>query len=133
MVTGTLKRRKTKKGITIVQDYDIAADAKNRISLREAKSKYFNMKALPNGCYVLQLRMLVAPEAIPQRTLKMLERSGFGKGPIFLGGATIITNSNGNDGFTVTLPGAVPAGHFISATATGPNGAEVSRAVESEY
>ena len=54
--------------------YDIAADAKNRISLRGAKAKYFHVKALSNGCYVLEPRVLVAPEAVPARTLKMLER-----------------------------------------------------------
>jgi hypothetical protein len=75
MATATLKRPKAKKGLTVLQDYDIAADAKNRISLRGAKAKYFHVKALSNGCYVLEPRVLVAPEAIPARTLKMLERS----------------------------------------------------------
>lgn len=65
-----LKRSKAKKGITILQDYDIAADAKNRISLRGAKTKYFHVKALSNGCYVLEPRVLVPPKAIPARTLK---------------------------------------------------------------
>ncbi len=75
MSTATLKRSKSKKAPTILQDYDIAADAKNRISLRGAKAKYFHVKALSNGCYVLEPRVLVAPEAVPARTLKMLERS----------------------------------------------------------
>lgn len=75
MNTGAPKHPKTKKDITILQNYDIAADAKNRISLRGAKAKYFHVKALSNGCYVLEPRVLVGPEAIPARTLKMLERS----------------------------------------------------------
>jgi len=75
MDTATLKRSKALKGVSILQDYDTAADAKNRISLRGAKAKYFHVKALSNGCYVLEPRMLVSPEAIPARTLKMLERS----------------------------------------------------------
>lgn len=58
-----------------MQDYDVAADAKNRISLRGAKAKYFHVKALSNGCYVLEPRVLVPPDAIPARTLKMLDRS----------------------------------------------------------
>ncbi len=75
MTTATLKRSKVRNEITVVQDYDVAADAKNRISLRGAKAKYFHVKALSNGNYILEPRMLVAPEAIPARTLKMLEQS----------------------------------------------------------
>ena len=75
MTTATLKRSKAKKGIAILQDYDIAADAKNRISLRGAKAKYFNVKALANGCYVLEPRVLVSPKAIPARMLEMQRKS----------------------------------------------------------
>ena len=53
----------------------MAADAKNRISLRGAKVKYFHVRALSDGGYLLQPRVLVPPDAIPPRTLKMLERS----------------------------------------------------------
>jgi hypothetical protein len=75
MPTATLKSPITKKNISVVQNYDIAADAKNRISLRGAKSKYFNVKAFSNGTYLLEPRVLVPRDAIPPRTLKMLERS----------------------------------------------------------
>ena len=75
MPTATLKRSKATEGISIVQHYDIAADAKNRISLRGATAKYFHVQALSNGSYVLQPRVLVSPDAIPARTLKMLESS----------------------------------------------------------
>lgn len=56
-------------------DYDVAADAKNRISLRGAKAKYFHVVALSNGSYMLEPRVLVPPDAVPARTLKMLDRS----------------------------------------------------------
>lgn len=75
MTTAALKSSKTKKKITILRDYNIAADAKNRISLRGAKAKHFHVKALSNGCFVLEPRILVDPTAIPERTLKMLDRS----------------------------------------------------------
>jgi hypothetical protein len=75
MPTATLKRSKATEGISIVQHYDIAADAKNRISLRGATAKYFHVQALSNGSYVLQPRVLVSPDAISARTLKMLENS----------------------------------------------------------
>lgn len=75
MPTATSKRARATGGISIVQHYDIAADAKNRISLRGATAKYFHVQALSNGSYVLQPRVLVSPDAIPARTLKMLANS----------------------------------------------------------
>ncbi|MBM3853357.1 MAG: hypothetical protein FJ399_09395 [Verrucomicrobia bacterium] len=59
----------------MIESYDIAADAKQRISLRGAKSKYFHVQAFSDGCYLLEPRVLVPPEAIPARTLRMLDAS----------------------------------------------------------
>jgi len=75
MVAATHKPLKNPKEVTIIQNYDVAADAKNRISLRGAKAKHFNVKALSNGIYVLEPRVMVPPDVIPARTLKMLGRS----------------------------------------------------------
>ena len=75
MPTATLKHSKAKKGISILQDYDIAADAKNRISLRGAKTKYFHVQKFSNGCFVLEPRELVRPAAISARAAKMLRQS----------------------------------------------------------
>ncbi len=61
--------------MTVVEHYDVAADAKSRISLRRSKTKYFHVKALSNGSYLLEPRVLVSPEDLPPRTRKMLERS----------------------------------------------------------
>ena len=66
---------KQSKGAAVVGRYDIAADAKNRISLRGAKTKYFHVKAFSNGCYVLEPRLLVAPASLSARSLKMLDKS----------------------------------------------------------
>ncbi len=60
---------------TVVEDYDVAADAKKRISLRNAKTKYFHVRALSNGCFLLEPRVLVPPAAISARSLKMLDIS----------------------------------------------------------
>jgi hypothetical protein len=68
---GTVKT----ESIQIAAEYDVAADDKKRISLRNATTKYFHVKALSNGCFLLEPRVLVAPEAIPARTRKMLEQS----------------------------------------------------------
>jgi hypothetical protein len=75
MKTSTCKPLAMTKNATVIHDYDVAADAKNRISLRGAKAKYFHVKALSNGAYMLEPRVLVPPDAIPAKTLKMLNRS----------------------------------------------------------
>jgi len=43
--------------------------------LRGAKAKYFHVTELSNGSYVLDPRVLVSPDVISARTLKMLNRS----------------------------------------------------------
>jgi len=75
MPTAALELRKKGGGITVVEHYDVAADAKKRISLRNAKTKYFHVKALSNGGYLLEPRVLVPPEAMSGRTLRMLGKS----------------------------------------------------------
>ena len=70
MPTLTQKRRPT-----VVDVYDVAADAKKRISLRNARTKYFHVKALSNGTYLLEPRGLVPPQAISARSLKMLDKA----------------------------------------------------------
>jgi hypothetical protein len=66
---------KMRPKVTVVDDYHVAADAKKRINLRNAKTKYFHVKALSNGAYLLEPRVLVPPEAISARTMKMIEQS----------------------------------------------------------
>lgn len=75
MEPASSKRSKGKQDVTVIMDYDVAADAKNRISLRGANAKYFHVLALSNGSYMLEPRVLVPPDALPARTLKMLNRS----------------------------------------------------------
>jgi hypothetical protein len=60
---------------TVVESYDVAADAKKRINLRNAKTKYFHVKAFSNGAYLLEPRVLVPLEAISARTMKMIDKS----------------------------------------------------------
>src|SRR6266516_1887647 len=75
LVPMTKARPKQHRGLTVVEQYDVAADAKKRINLRNAKTKYFHVKALSNGDYVLEPRVLVSPAAISARSLKMIEQS----------------------------------------------------------
>jgi hypothetical protein len=48
--------------------------------------------------------------------------SGHGEGESFLGWTTVMTDANGNAGFAVNLPEAVPVGRFITSIATDPGG-----------
>lgn len=70
-----LERPRRKQRLTVVENYDVAADAKKRISLRNAKTKYFHVKAFSNGCFLLEPRVLVSPTAISASSLKMLDKS----------------------------------------------------------
>jgi hypothetical protein len=67
--------RKTRSGLCVLKSYDVAADDKKRISLREATAKYYHVTFLSNGNYVLQPRVLVPPQAVSRRSLKMLHES----------------------------------------------------------
>lgn len=75
MPTGTSDRKTPGGGLAVVEHYDVAADAKKRISLRNARTKYFHVTAFANGCYLLEPRVLVPPQAVRARTLKLLDQS----------------------------------------------------------
>ena len=79
------RNKKQSAAPTVVDAYDIAADAKKRISLRKAKAKYFHVVALSNGSYLLEPRVLVPlklridkVEAVqpPERLRPLLHRLG---------------------------------------------------------
>jgi hypothetical protein len=73
--TAIMPAAKMKPKLTVLDDYDVAADAKKRINLRNAKTKYFHVKAFSNGAYLLEPRVLVPLEAISVRSMKMLDKS----------------------------------------------------------
>jgi hypothetical protein len=70
-----LDSRKQNTDPTVVEEYDVAADAKKRISLRRAKAKYFRVRCLSNGSFLLEPRVLVPHQGVSARILKMLDRS----------------------------------------------------------
>ncbi|MDB6031933.1 MAG: hypothetical protein JWM16_2271 [Verrucomicrobiales bacterium] len=84
-------KSKQRARVTVLDEYDTSADDKKRISLRGAPGKYFHVKALSDGSYILEPRFLVAREAISPRSLKTLEQSvanlkkGKASSPIDLG------------------------------------------------
>lgn len=71
----TLERQKRKTVVTVVEHYDVSADAKKRVSLRNARTKYFHVTAFSNGAFLLEPRLLVPPQAVSARVMKMLDRS----------------------------------------------------------
>ena len=75
MTPVSLERNGQKDGVTVLRQYDVAADAKKRISLRGATAKYYHVRALSNGAYTLEPRVLVPPHAVSARALKMLDAS----------------------------------------------------------
>ncbi len=60
---------------TIVKEYDAHLDTKNRITIRGAESEYYAVKAFRDGRVLLEPRVLVPPQAVSKRVLKMLDRS----------------------------------------------------------
>src|SRR6266849_5499014 len=75
MLLMPMTKSKQNPRLTVVDRYDVAADAKKRINLRNAKTKYFHVKALSNGAYLLEPRVLVPLEAISARSMRMLDKS----------------------------------------------------------
>ncbi len=75
MPTPTISRKKDTGGVTVIDRYDVSADAKKRISLRNAKTKHFHVQALSDGRYLLEPRVLVPPQAVSARTRRLLEQS----------------------------------------------------------
>jgi hypothetical protein len=75
VMTTMLASKKRKPSLTVLEEYDVAADAKKRISLRHAKTKYFRVRSLSNGSFLLEPRILVSPQAISPRVLRMLDQS----------------------------------------------------------
>ena len=64
-----------KNVVEVVDAFDVAADSKRRISLRGAKWKHYHVKAFANGAFLLEPRVLVSPNEVSKRTLKMVEKS----------------------------------------------------------
>jgi len=60
---------------TIVREYEAHLDTKNRITIRGAESEYYAVKTFLDGRVLLEPRILVPPDAVSPRMLKMLDRS----------------------------------------------------------
>ncbi len=55
--------------------YDAKIDAKKRITLRNATYEYYHVKMFEDGRIVLEPRELVAPFAISEKSLAMMDQA----------------------------------------------------------
>jgi len=76
--------RNGKMSVTLTKEYDAHVDMKKRITLRDAGAEYYAVKMFDDGHIILEPRVLVSPDLISKRTLKMLDRSAanFKKGKV---------------------------------------------------
>jgi hypothetical protein len=61
--------------IEITKTYEAKLDGKMRMTLRGAKFRHFLVKAYNNGSYLLEPKLLVSPESVSTKTLKMIDKS----------------------------------------------------------
>jgi len=59
----------------VVKEYDAHLDAKKRITLRGAEVEYYAVRMFRDGHVLLKPRVLVPPEAVSKKTLKMLDKA----------------------------------------------------------
>jgi hypothetical protein len=60
---------------TVVKEYDAHLDVKKRITLRGVDSEYYAVRMFDDGHIVLEPRVLVPPDAISRRTLRMMDKA----------------------------------------------------------
>ncbi len=68
----------------VIKEYDAHLDMKKRVTLRGAEAEYYAVRMFDDGHIVLEPRVLVPPEMISKRTLKMLDKAAanFKKGNV---------------------------------------------------
>lgn len=58
-----------------VKECDARVDEKNRVTLRGARYKFYNIKEYTNWCYLLEPRELKSPEGISRQTLRDMDEA----------------------------------------------------------
>ena len=59
----------------LINEFDAKVDSKKRITLRDSVFEYFHIKQYKDGTMVLEPRVLVEPNALSKKTLKMMDKS----------------------------------------------------------
>lgn len=85
------------------------------------------LNTVSSGAGVTTIQGTLGSKALTSYTLDFYSNaacdpSGFGEGQTYLGSATVITDANCTTTYTATLPLTIPAGRFMTATATDPGG-----------
>ncbi|MDE0837658.1 MAG: hypothetical protein OSB41_01260 [Kiritimatiellae bacterium] len=70
--------------VTVVKEYDAHLDMKKRVTLRGAEAEYYAVRMFDDGRIVLEPRVLVPPDMVSKRTLKVLDKAAknFKKGNV---------------------------------------------------
>ncbi len=68
----------------VIKEYDAHLDMKKRITLRGAGAEYYAVRMFDDGHILLEPRVLVPPETVSKKTLRMLDRAAknFKKGKV---------------------------------------------------
>jgi DNA-binding transcriptional regulator/RsmH inhibitor MraZ len=68
----------------VTQTYEVKLDEKMRMTVRGTKYRHFLVKAYNNGKYLLEPQILVSPEILSKKSLKMMDKSveNFKKGKV---------------------------------------------------
>ena len=69
---------------TVVKEYDAHLDMKKRVTLRGAEAEYYAVRMFDDGRIVLEPRVLVPPDMVSKRTLRVLDKAAknFKKGTV---------------------------------------------------
>lgn len=59
----------------LIREYNAKIDSKKRVTLRDTLYEYFHIKQYTDGTLILEPRVLVEPNAISKKTLKMMDKS----------------------------------------------------------
>lgn len=69
----------------VLKEYTVKLDSKNRVTIRGAKYDHYKVQVLKNGQILLKPQVVVDLEAIPPKTLDMIEKSmeNFKQGKVY--------------------------------------------------
>jgi len=93
----------TGSGANMAQNYPILAQAVSGAGTGVRGT----LNSRPNRAFLLQFFANPACDS-----------TGYGEGQVYLGQTTVVTGNNCNVGFVANLPGSIPVGYFVTATAT---------------
>lgn len=59
----------------VIQTYDAKIDSRKRVTLRNARFDYYNVRELEDGRIIMEPRVLAAPFEVSANTLSMMDSS----------------------------------------------------------